>query len=216
MTDSGTSAGLSGERADLVADLAKHRGLLRKTVQGITEEQARQRTTVSELSLGGLIKHVASIEEGWMRFAVDGPSALRYDLPDGVTWADLTAGTAREFPQFMSGVRAVRQIDDRRTHWVTEIGGVTREFDAEIVEQRPDERIAWQSTDGDTRHAGVVTFQPLAAGRTRVTVAISWEPHGLVEKAGSALGVDEYQVRVDAERFKEFVEQRAARPNATA
>lgn len=70
------------------------------TVRGISDEQAGLRPTVSALCLGGLIKHVASIEEGWLRFAVDGPSALRHDLPDGVTWDDLAAGTAREFPQW--------------------------------------------------------------------------------------------------------------------
>src|SRR6185503_3421271 len=65
------------------------------------------------------------------------------------------------FPQFMNGVEAVTQLDDRRTHWVTKIGGVRREFDAEITEQHPDERIAWKSTGGDTKHAGVVTFHRL-------------------------------------------------------
>ncbi|MGI8336243.1 DinB family protein [Actinomadura scrupuli] len=67
---------LSGERADLLQTLAKHRGFLRQTVRGLTDEQAAQRTTVSELCLGGLIKHVAGVEELWMRFAVDGAEAM--------------------------------------------------------------------------------------------------------------------------------------------
>src|SRR3954469_6217216 len=74
------------------------------------------------------------------------------------------------FPQFMDGVESIRQLDDRRTHWVTSVAGVRREFDAEIVEQHPDELVAWQSTSGDTRHAGVVTFQPLNDNQTRITV----------------------------------------------
>jgi uncharacterized damage-inducible protein DinB len=61
------------ERDDLLESLAAHRGFLRHTVQGITDEQARQRLTVSELTLGGLIKHVAKTEEGWAKFIVEGP-----------------------------------------------------------------------------------------------------------------------------------------------
>ncbi|MET9535157.1 DinB family protein [Streptomyces sp. NPDC006649] len=89
-----------GERADLLAELAAARAALTRTVHGISDEQASERPTASTLCLGGLIKHVAHIEDGWLRFAVDGPSALRYDLPEGVTWADLAAGTAREYPQW--------------------------------------------------------------------------------------------------------------------
>ncbi|GHH41481.1 DinB family protein [Streptomyces sp. GTA36] len=89
------------ERADLIDALATARAALTNTVRGLSDEQAGERPTASALCLGGLIKHVASIEEGWLRFVVDGPSALRHDLPDGVTWADIAAGTAREFPQWM-------------------------------------------------------------------------------------------------------------------
>ncbi|MGW6269446.1 MULTISPECIES: DinB family protein [unclassified Streptomyces] len=88
------------ERTSLIAALAAARSALTGTVWGLSDEQAAQSPTVSTLCPGGLIKHVASIEDGWLRFAVDGPSALHYDLPDGVTWEDLAAGTAREFPQW--------------------------------------------------------------------------------------------------------------------
>ena len=64
------------ERADLLEALGTHRHFLRHTVRDLTDEQARQRTTASELTLGGLIKHVANIEQGWAGFVVDGPSAL--------------------------------------------------------------------------------------------------------------------------------------------
>jgi uncharacterized damage-inducible protein DinB len=75
---------MSGERADLLESLARHRGFLRFTVRGLTDEQAAQRTTVSELCLGGLIKHVALTEERWMRFAVGGAEAMESDPVD---WA---------------------------------------------------------------------------------------------------------------------------------
>jgi hypothetical protein len=74
---------ITGERADLLQTLAKHRGFLRQTVEGITDEQAARRTTVSELCLGGLIKHVAGVEDQWMKFAVGGAEAM-YSEP--VDW----------------------------------------------------------------------------------------------------------------------------------
>ncbi|MGW5718046.1 DinB family protein [Amycolatopsis sp. NPDC003865] len=91
---------MSTEREDLVAEPATARATLLTTTEGLTDEQAGATPTVSALCLGGLVKHVASMEENWLRFAVEGPSAMRFDLPDGVTWADLAAGTAREYPQW--------------------------------------------------------------------------------------------------------------------
>ncbi|MFJ8603842.1 DinB family protein [Streptomyces shenzhenensis] len=88
------------ERTDLLTALAAARSALTGTARGLTDEQAGERPTVSDLCLGGLIKHVTSVEEAWLRFVLDGPSAMRFDLPDGVTWADLAAGTAREIPQW--------------------------------------------------------------------------------------------------------------------
>jgi len=67
---------LTGERADLAETLTAHRGFLRQTARGLTDEQAAARTTVSELCIGGLIKHVTAVERNWMRFIVDGPSAM--------------------------------------------------------------------------------------------------------------------------------------------
>jgi uncharacterized damage-inducible protein DinB len=71
-----TEATVTGERADLLASLARHRYFLRLTVRGLTDDQARQRTTVSELTLGGLIKHVAATERQWADFIIEGPSAM--------------------------------------------------------------------------------------------------------------------------------------------
>ncbi|MEY9929833.1 hemerythrin superfamily protein/carbon monoxide dehydrogenase subunit G [Catenulispora sp. GP43] len=111
------------------------------------------------------------------------------------------------FPLFMAGVESVTQIDELHTRWVTSVGGARREFDAEITEQHPDERIAWKSIGGDTSHAGVVTFHRLAADQTRVTVQLVWDPQGFVEKAGSLLNLDAHQVKADTERFKKFIEE---------
>ena len=96
-----TPATLDAERADLLDQLAEARSALIGAAEGLSDSQLGETPTASALCLGGLLKHVASIEEGWLRFVTDGPSAMRYDLPDGVTWADVAAGTAREFPQWM-------------------------------------------------------------------------------------------------------------------
>jgi uncharacterized membrane protein len=111
-----------------------------------------------------------------------------------------------EFPRFMSGVREVRQIDDSHVHWVAEIGGEVREWDAEIVEQQPDRVIAWRSTSG-TPNAGRVWFEPIDEG-TRVTVEMEHRPEGMKERIGSFFGADEGQVEEDLERFRELVEGR--------
>ena len=83
-----------------------------------------------------------------------------------------------------------------------------REFDAEITEQHPEERIAWTSTTGEAKHAGVVTFHRLDDAKTRVMIQIDWEPEGLTEKTGAAMGLDDRRVKGDAERFKQFIESR--------
>jgi uncharacterized membrane protein len=111
------------------------------------------------------------------------------------------------FPEFMSGVERIEQLDDRRLHWTVSVAGVEREFDAEITEQHPEERVAWKSTDGTT-HAGVVTFHKLSDDTTRVTVQLDWQPEGVVEKAGAAIGVDDRRVSGDLDRFKSYIESR--------
>ena len=77
------------------------------------------------------------------------------------------------FPRFMSGVDSIDQTSDTMTHWVTTVDGVTREFDAKITEQRPDERVAWATVDGPSQ-SGVVTFHRLADDRTKVMVQLDF------------------------------------------
>jgi uncharacterized membrane protein len=108
------------------------------------------------------------------------------------------------FPRFMEGVESVTQLDDKHVHWKAEIAGVTREWDAEIVDQTPDERITWRSLEG-TKNDGTVSFAPAAPG-ARVTLRLEYEPEGVVEKAGDVLHIVERRVKGDLERFKEYVE----------
>lgn len=113
----------------------------------------------------------------------------------------------QEFPQFMEGVREVRQIDDTHLHWRAEIGGKEEEWDAVITEQIPDERIAWKNVSG-AKNAGVVTFHKLDPETTKLMLQIDYEPQGAIENIGSALGVVAHRVQADLERFKEYVETR--------
>jgi uncharacterized membrane protein len=114
-----------------------------------------------------------------------------------------------EFPEFMQGVEYVNQIDDTHLRWKADIGGTSHEWEAEITEQRPDERIAWKTTGGKG-HSGVVTFHRLGEDQTRVMLQMDWEPEGLKESAGSALGLDDRQIKGDLERFKEIIESRGS------
>ena len=114
-----------------------------------------------------------------------------------------------QFPQFMEGVEEVRQTDDTHTHWRTKVAGKEKEFDAVITEQTPDQRIAWTS-EGGPEHAGVVTFHRLAEAKTRVMLQMDYEPEGVTEKVGDALGLVERPVKGDLSRFKELIESRGA------
>ncbi|PXY19149.1 SRPBCC family protein [Prauserella muralis] len=111
------------------------------------------------------------------------------------------------FPEFMEGVEEVRQVDDTHTHWVTRVGGTTREFDATITEQHPDERVAWTSDSGP-RHAGVITFHRLDENRTRVTAQLELDPEGFAENVADRAGLLDRRVDGDLHRFKQFIEGR--------
>ena len=118
-----------------------------------------------------------------------------------------------EFPQFMDGVDEVRQIDDTHLHWVASFGGSRHEWDAEITEQHPEERVAWRNTDGKD-NAGVVTFHKLTDDTTRVMVQMDFVPEGIKEKIGDALGAPERRIKGDLERFKAMIESRGAETGA--
>src|SRR3954464_11441312 len=92
-----------------------------------------------------------------------------------------------DFPYFMEGVKEVRQIDDTHLHWRAEIWGKEKEWDAEITEQEPDQRISWKSVSG-APNAGTVRFEPAGPQRTKVRLVMAYEPDGAIENAGDALG----------------------------
>jgi len=118
-----------------------------------------------------------------------------------------------EFPRFMEGVESVRQIDDTHLEWTAQVAGVRKHWKAEITEQTPDQRIAWEATDG-AKNAGVVTFHRLDDRKTRVTLQLDVEPDGAIESAGDALGFVQRQAKGDLGRFKTFVEDRGVATGA--
>ena len=118
-----------------------------------------------------------------------------------------------DFPHFMEGVKSVTQTDDTHLHWVAEVAGKEKEWDAEVTEQHADERIAWNATSG-AENAGVVTFHRVSDTSTRVTLQMDVDPEGVVENVGTALGFLERRVKGDLERFKEFIESRGTETGA--
>ena len=134
------------------------------------------------------------------------------DVPVSVAYNQWTQ--FESFPEFLDEVVSLTQVTDTLTRWKVDVGGVEREFDAEITEQHPDERVAWTSTGGDTAHGGAVTFHKLTDTSTRVSVQLDWEPSGLVESVGAALGAGSHAVKKDLKNFKEFIESRGAETGA--
>jgi uncharacterized damage-inducible protein DinB len=115
------TSNLDGERADILAGLGSARHFLRFTTRGLTDEQARQRTTASELSLGGLVKHVASTEQGWVDFILEGPSAM----------SDFSAMTEADMARWTDGFRLLPEET---------LAGVLAEY--EKVASRTDDLVA--------------------------------------------------------------------------
>jgi uncharacterized membrane protein len=134
---------------------------------------------------------------------VDVPVHVAYDQ-----WTQFES-----FPRFMEGVDSVVQLGDTTLDWTATIAGRTKKWRAVIVEQRPDEVVAWRSTQG-ARNDGSVHFEPLAPNRTRIELSIDVEPDGVVETAGAALGIVERRVRGDLERFRDYVEAHGAATGA--
>jgi uncharacterized membrane protein len=110
-----------------------------------------------------------------------------------------------EWPKFMHRVDSAQQIDDSTVSISTKVWGITKQFEAEIVEQRPDERIEWHTEEG-LMHSGVVTFHELAPRLTRIEVSMDVKPDSLVEKVGRGMRFTKRAVRGDLHRFKAFVE----------
>lgn len=134
---------------------------------------------------------------------------VEVDLPVPATYALWTR--FESFPEFMEGVSRVERRGDTTMHWYIEIGGQKRDFEAEITEQIPGDRVAWRSTDG-VSHAGVVTFHHISDTRSRVTLQLKVVPEGAVEQLGDKLGLVKARAKGDMKRFKSYAESPKATP----
>jgi uncharacterized membrane protein len=137
--------------------------------------------------------------------------SIEVDAPRSTVYNQWTQ--FEDFPRFMEGVQEVRQLDDKRLHWRAEIGGKVKEWDAEIFEQIPDQRIAWRSTSG-AMNSGMVNFEAMGANTTRISLKLNYQPETAGEKVGDALGAVSLKVGGDLKRFKEFIESRGTETGA--
>ncbi|WNV76540.1 SRPBCC family protein [Geodermatophilus sp. DSM 44513] len=129
--------------------------------------------------------------------------SIQVDVPVNQAYNQWTQ--FEDFPHFMGGVKEVRQLTDQRMHWVAEIAGVRREWEAAVLEQEPDRKVAWAATSGAT-NAGAVRFEEVGPMSTIVYLSLEYEPEGVVEQVGDKLGIVERQVTSDLERFKRLIE----------
>jgi uncharacterized membrane protein len=137
--------------------------------------------------------------------------SIELDVPVSTAYNQWTQ--FEEFPRFMASVEEVRQLDDTHLHWRANVAGKQKEWDAEITEQIPDQRIAWRSIGG-ARNAGVVTFQKLGENRSRVNLHMDYAPQTAGERIGDAIGGVKLTAKGNLKRFKALVEQRGVETGA--
>ena len=128
--------------------------------------------------------------------------AIDVGVPVSVAYNQFTQ--FEEWPKFMHRVQSVSQEDETHLKFKTKIWLFSREFTAEIEEQRPDERILWNVTEGITHH-GVATFHELAPRLTRIEINVDVEPSGLIEKSARGMRHVKRAIRADLHRFKAYV-----------
>ena len=158
--------------------------------------------TVAALAVGGMVLSKQLKKRNGASSVVE---SIQCNVPASTAYNQWTQ--FEEFPRFMDNVHEVRQVDDRHLHWRADVAGKEKEWDAEITEQIPDQRIAWRSMSGP-RNAGVVTFHRISDNSCRVTLQMDYEPQTVAEKAGDMVGAVRMQLASDLRRFKEMIEAR--------
>jgi uncharacterized membrane protein len=186
------------EHVEVVHIACRSRGTTLKAVEAVDRAIVAQQRAARLTAKGG--RSMASIEQS---IVVNVPVRTAYNQ-----WTQF-----EEFPRFMEGVESVLQLDDKHLHWRARVVGKIKEWDAEITEQRPDDRIAWTSRSG-ARNAGVVTFHRLDDNRTKIMLQVDYDPEGVVENVGDTVGVVSTRIKGDLERFKEFIESHSRETGA--
>lgn len=167
--------------------------------------------TVAALAVGGVMlsKQMKKMRGSGSMSSVN--ESIEVNVPITTAYNQWTQ--FEEFPRFMNSVHEVKQLDDQHLHWRADVAGKAEEWDAEITEQIPDERIAWRSISGP-RNAGVVAFHKISDSATRVTLQMDYEPQTFSEQIGAALGAVKMEVKSNLKRFKELIESRGTETGA--
>jgi len=196
---------IRGQLNQLAEDLVELKGRAERAKARRRRRRILVGVVGSGAAVGGTVAYVRS------RGPVGVEESVEVDVPVETAYNQWTQ--FEEFPRFMEGIDEVRQLDDTHLRWVASAAGRRREWNAEISEQRPDERVAWHATSGK-RNAGVVTFHRLRDDRSKVMVQLEFEPEGLRETFGSILGLDRRRIKGDLQRFAGLVEERGVESGA--
>jgi uncharacterized membrane protein len=167
--------------------------------------------TVAALAVGGLLLSKTMTKLRGSGGASSVEESIEVDVPLRTAYNQWTQ--FEEFPRFMESVQEVRQLDNTHLHWRASVAGKTKEWDAEITEQLPDQRIAWRSTGG-VWNAGVVSFHRISDSRTKVVLQMSYEPQTVGEKVGDTLGAVKLMAKGNLRRFKDLIEGRGVESGA--
>jgi uncharacterized membrane protein len=167
--------------------------------------------TLAALAAGGMMlsKHFRKNHAPGKMSTVE--ESIEVNVPVSTAYNQWTQFT--EFPRFMKDVREVRQIDPTHLHWRAVVGGKEEEWDSEITEQIPDERIAWRSTTGP-KNAGAVTFHKISDSTSRIMLQMDYAPRNTAEGIGDMLGIVKQEVRSSLKGFKDFLEERGTETGA--
>lgn len=166
---------------------------------------------LAALAAGGLLLSKQMKKSSGVHGSHSVEASVEVDVPVSTAYNQWTQ--FEEFPRFMDSVKEVRQLDDTHLHWCANVSGKLKEWDAEITEQIPDQRIAWRSTGG-VHNAGVVTFHRISDNRTRIMLQMDYDPQTLSEKVGGALGGVKLTAKGNLKRFKELIEGRGVESGA--
>jgi uncharacterized membrane protein len=201
-------AGKAGELTDQAKDKAKSQ--LKDTAKDVTPDSP------GELLGGGPLKKLfgrgdSDDEGGEGRAAPGHGSGRRMPIQQAVDVAVPVKDAYNhwtqfeDWPEFMHRIESAEQVDDSTVSFQAKIWGISKRFEAEIVEQRPDERVEWNVTEGYA-HTGVVTFHELSKNLTRVDVSLDIQPSNIIDKASRGMRFAKRAVRADLHRFKAYAE----------
>ncbi len=167
--------------------------------------------TVAALAVGGMMLSKQMKKNRTQNGESSIIEAIEVNAPVRTVYNQFTQ--FEDFPQFMKSVKEIRQLDDKHLHWRANVAGEEKEWDAEITEQIPDNRIAWRSVTG-VKNGGVVTFHKISDTVTRIALQMDYEPEGTLETLGDALGAVRMEARANLANFKELLEQRGGETGA--